>query len=112
MPPTNPAVRGANPLKASGANPATPGDFRMVGADGSSEIPAAAKDYEVWALGDRLIQADGERDRRMSVRQGPNARGEGSNVAQSVQCTPPAPREPPARELPALLSAPGQVGFP
>ena len=48
----------------------------------------------------------------MGVRLGPNSSGEGSNVAQSEHCTPPALLKTSVREIPALLSAPGQVSFP
>ena len=44
----------------------------------------------------------------MGVRLGRNAGGEGSNVAQSVECAPPTLRETSVRELHTSPSAPGK----
>ena len=84
----------------------------MLSAHGSLKVHLAARDYEVWALAERPIQAEGKRYWHMGVRLGPNACGEGSNEAKSVKCALPTLTETSARELTALLSVPGHVGYP
>ena len=98
--------------RVGGAIPATSRDFRLVGAGGSSEVPLATGDYEVWAAEDRRIQGDRERDWCTSVQPGPNAGGEGPNVAQFAECAPRALCGSSVRGLLTCPAAPGRVGFP
>ena len=81
-------------LKVGGAKKATPRDFRMLGGSGELQVPTFTKDYEVWALAGRLIQADGAHYWYMDVRLGPNARGESSNEVNLWETRPHPSAEP------------------
>ena len=99
-------------LKVGGAIKSTPRDLRMIGAVGELQVPLLSKDYEVWAFAGSLTEADGNHYWRMGIRLGPSAGGGGSTAAESVHCAPPAFRGASLRDLMAVLSVPGQVGYP
>ena len=100
MPPTetfvrdNPADPAFTVLKEAGANPSTRRGFRLVGADGSLEVPLAAIGYIVWPF-----QVDGKREWRMEGQPVPNVSGAGSNSEQALLGAPPVLRRTPVREL-------------
>ena len=89
-------------FEVSGASLATPTGFRMM-------EHLATKNYQVRAANNRPIQVEGEHDRRMSVRLGPSASGEGANYVQSARRAPPALRETSVRALFSPLSVPVRV---